>query len=109
MDPVKVQIVPSSSSSGDPDLSINGIASLVWACYAGYYCCTHGWLDEILGRLCLLPAMVLAGYIGYLVTSFILFWTLILGLCGLFISWVFDIPIFGIATTWISTAYHLIF
>ena len=112
MDPIKVEIVPSSLSSVDSDFgeAVNSIASIVWACYAAYYCCTHGWLDNTLGRLSLLPVMFLAGYIGYLVTAFILFWGIAFTtVFGLFIGWVFDIPIFAIVASWISTAYHWIF
>ena len=108
MDPLKVVIVK-PGDSGDTAGGVCLMGAIAWIVLTWMYWSGAGWFDNIVGRICFVPALVVAAIIGYHTTLFILGASFLITIFGLLVGWIFDFPFFEATFKYIGIAYRYLF
>ena len=108
MNPLKVIIVkpedPNAFSEG-----VQIVGGIVWAIILWVFWSGANLFDSTAGRICFIPALLIAGLIGYATTLFVIGMSLIITIFGLIIGWVFDFPFFSTMLKYINIIFKFLF
>lgn len=108
MNPLKVIIVkpedPNAFSEG-----VQVIGGIVWAIVLWVCWSNANLFDSTMGRVCFIPALLIAGLVGYATTIFVIGATFLITIFGLIIGWIFDFPFFSTMLKYISAIFGFLF